>query len=157
MDPVTINLPDLTQFGPLGYLAGHLMAAMFFGVLTWRQIGAAGVCYGKSCSDTNLDAQNQEQKQQREIGWEMGDAHVARSIVGGIIGIVNIIVVICMSVQMFSQALERADLAAIAALQISFAKQDMEMTEIKAGTAELRVGIAALESELFAQVVKNDR
>lgn len=153
MDPVTINLPDLTQFGPLGYLAGHLMAAMFFGVLTWRQIGAAGVCYGKSCSDTNLDAQNQEQKQQ----GDMGDAHVARSIVGGIIGTVNIIVVICMSVQMFSQALERADLAAIAALQISFAKQDMEMTEIKAGTAELRVGIAALESELFAQVVKNDR
>jgi len=104
MDPVTINLPDLTQLGPMGFLVGHLVAAIFFGIAAWRQIGAAGVCYGRSCSPTN-SSQSQEEKRQEM----MAGSHVARSVVGGVIGVVNVIIVMFMSTQMFSRALEKAD------------------------------------------------
>ena len=106
MEPFTINFDGLsefaTQFGPLGYVFGHLAAAMFFGIIAWRNIFAAGICHGNNCPKGADEQQNAHQQQMQ------GNAHVARSVVSGIIGVVNVVIVIVMSAQLFMAALEKA-------------------------------------------------
>lgn len=116
MEPVTINLPDFSalaeQFGPQGYALGYFAAAMFFGVVAWRSIGAAGGCHGAACSNTN-DAPSREEKQQAV----MGSSHVARAIISGVLGLINMIVAIDMSVELFTRAIDKTSPTTLTAYQ----------------------------------------
>ncbi len=106
MEPITINLSDFsefsTQLGPYGYVLGHSLAALFFGVIAWRQSGFAGKCYGDSCSDMN-NAQSRDEKKQEMVG----KAHSVRAIVSSVIGAINVIIVIVMSASLFEKSLDQ--------------------------------------------------
>ncbi len=107
MDPVTINLNGLSefaaQFGPFGYLIGHGLTAMFFGIVAWRNIGVAGTCNGLAYRDRN-NALSKEEKQQAT----QCEVYITRSIVSGFVGVVNFIIAIVVSVNLFCVALDRA-------------------------------------------------
>ncbi len=94
MDPVTINLEgikELVQFGPLGYIIALAMTTAIFGVISWRQISAAGRCHG--CSGTH--------KQEMQM---QGNSHVANAIVSGAIGLAQLIMVLKMTYEMFEKS-----------------------------------------------------
>ncbi len=109
MDPVTINFDGLNeffaQFGPHGYVMGHAIAAMIFGVFSFRQITMAGRCKGESCHHGS-DSQTEEQAARAIVG----DSHIWRAAITGVIGAANLAVAITMSVNLFFAALERANL-----------------------------------------------
>lgn len=108
MEPITINLDGLSeffaQFGPHGYVFGHAIAAMLFGVFAFRQIALAGKCKGKSCNHQG-DAQTQGQRQEGMVG----DSHIWRAAITGVVGVANVFIVIVMSANLFIAALERAN------------------------------------------------
>lgn len=104
MEPITVNLPDLSAFGPHGYMVGHIVAALIFGAYAFRQIALAGRCKGNSCNDRS-DSQTQEQRSQAVVG----DSHIWRGAITGIIGIANVILVLVMSGHMFFEALNKAN------------------------------------------------
>lgn len=91
MDPVTINLEGLSEFGPFGYLIGHTLAALFFGIIAFRQTSLAGKCKGEGCQDM------------------VANSHICRAVTGGVLGLANAIVVIVMSVNLFVASLDKAN------------------------------------------------
>lgn len=107
MDPVTISFNGLneflTQFGPFGYLIGHMIAAAFFGFLSWRNIAAAGACHGAASGIGDTDDQRFHHKKKME-----GNSHIARSITSGIVGLGNLVIVIVISMNLFLQSFEMA-------------------------------------------------
>ena len=86
MQPITVHLPDLNSFGPLWYLFAHFAVVMCLMVMTFRYIAAAGK-YGSS--------RNQHQM----------NSCIARAVVSGVLGVINLIVVFCMSNQLFEKSL----------------------------------------------------
>ncbi len=108
MDPVTINFDGLngflTQFGPHGYVIGHVLAALFFGAFAFRQISLAGACKGKACHHGS-DNQTKEQAAQRVVG----ESHVWRAAITSVIGVANVVIAIVMSANLFIAALEKAN------------------------------------------------
>lgn len=108
MEPVTINLPDFSalaeQFGPFGYLLGHIVAALIFGAFAFRQISLAGKCHSEGCSDMN-NAKTREEKARSAVG----DSHIWRGAITGVIGFVNVIMVILLSGQLFDAALNKVN------------------------------------------------
>jgi len=99
MEPITVQLPNLSGFGPFWYLLAHLAVAIFLIIIAFRNIAAAGK-YGSS-------AVNATHSQEQTYSYpEKMNSHIARAIISGIFGIVNIIVVICMSAQLFHKSVE---------------------------------------------------
>ena len=86
MDPVTVNLSGL---GPFVYIAVEVVIAIFFGIVSWRNILAAG-----RATDASKDG-SQDGKQ---------NSHIAIAIVSGIIGLANMI----FSLNMFWKAFEHS-------------------------------------------------
>lgn len=95
MEPVTINLEGLSEFGPLGYILGHLAAGMFFGAIAWRNIACAGSCYDNSQT-------------------YRGNTHIARSVASGVLSLASLIILFVMSGQLFYQAVQKSSQTASA-------------------------------------------
>lgn len=99
MDPVTINLEglaELMQFGPLGYVIALAMATAMCGMISWRQITAAGRCHGCNC-EGNGAARTKMQMQ--------GNSHTANAIVSGVVAVMQLIFVLVMTYELFAKSL----------------------------------------------------
>lgn len=107
LDPVTINLDglnELLQFGPLGHLFGHIMAMLFLGVVTWRNIVRAGTCHGANCDLSGGICDAATQRANR-LELMKGNAHVAKAIVSGLVAVLLGIMSSVMSFRLFNEGL----------------------------------------------------
>lgn len=104
MEPVTINFEGLsefaTQLGPYGHLVGHAMAAMFFGMITWRAAAGAGRCYGEN--------KNME-----------GNSYIAKAFMSGFVGLFGLIMVMVIAASLFDVSLDKAKSLQRTALPLS--------------------------------------
>lgn len=96
MEPVTINFEGFnefaTQFGPYGHLVGHAIVAMFFGMIAWRQIAAAGVYFAKY----------------ERADDQIGSSHVVRAVASGVVCLASLIMVIVISANLFAASMNKA-------------------------------------------------
>lgn len=86
MEPITLNLPDLGQWAPYGWLAAYMLAVAFFGGISYRHIRLAGVSTG-----------------------EVQNAHMATFIVSGILGLALFIAALCSANELFDRSIRLAD------------------------------------------------
>jgi len=102
---VTINLNGLEQFlnfGPNGYLFGHLAAVFVLGILCWRQITKAGICFGDSCAK----AQEEGGKAYALRMENKGGAHAIKAGIVAILVLANALMVMDMSCSSYEHALK---------------------------------------------------
>lgn len=100
MEPVTINLEGLSEFGPFGYLIGHTLAALFFGIIAFRHSALAGKCKGEGCRGDRSESEAQGM---------VANSHIWRAAISGFLGLANAVAVIVMSVNLFVASLEKAN------------------------------------------------
>lgn len=103
MESVTIDLSGLNgllQFGELGWIGANLGSALVFGLLCWRSITRAGKYHG-------ITGDRDEVRRSEMVA----NAHVAKAIVTGAVGVTSVIMLFVMSWSLFSQDLEFTKIA----------------------------------------------
>ena len=96
MEPITVQLPNLSSFGPFWYLFAYFASAIFLLVFAFRNISAAGK-YGRSFCEQNNKFSYPEKM----------NSHIARAVISGIFGVASIIVALAMSCQLFNKSVEK--------------------------------------------------
>ena len=86
MEPITLNLPDLGQWAPYGWLAAYMLAVAFLGGLSYRHIRLAGVTKG-----------------------EVQNAHSVTFVVSGLLAVVVFMVTLGSANELFNRSIRLAD------------------------------------------------
>ncbi len=136
MEPVTIDLAGLTEWGPYAYLSAYALVTVFLGFIARGHIRSAGATKG-----------------------DVQASHVASSIVSGLVGIVTAIFTLCSSSQMFDRSIVFADqskgaMVAVDVYERAVEKRNFVREKLEIAYRELEI-VKADKEKLFAALFEH--
>lgn len=109
MEPVTIDLSGLGEFGAYAYPLIYMLVSAFFGTVSRRHLSAAGQCLGEGYNTREKESRIQTMK---------GRTHLANGAVTGAIGLAAFVTALVTSIMLFDKAAEKMSPTATAATTV---------------------------------------